>query len=33
MRLRIAKKIIMKSIENTKGRSNGQMPICPFFIG
>ena len=33
MRLRIAKKIIMKSIENTMGRPNGQMPICPFLLG
>ena len=33
MRLKIAKKIIMKSIENTMGRPNGQMPICPFLLG
>ena len=33
MRLRTAKKIIIKSIENTKDRSNGQMPICPFLLG
>ena len=23
----------MKSIENTMGRPNGQMPICPFLLG
>lgn len=33
MRLRIAKKIIMKSIENTVGRPDNQMPICPFLLG
>ena len=33
MRLRTAKKIIIKSIENTMDRPNGQMPICPFLLG
>ena len=33
MRIKTAKKIIVKSILETKDRAKGQLPICPFLLG